>query len=112
MKTEKQDRRELCKDATVSIYQGIMRKNCTGHFVKTNPIQTQTKPISKVPILQYVAKWGPSDYPCVFESAVYNLVLRDGNVMHSMPNGRNLDCRQTSFDGEYMKWQMHRRQMQ
>jgi len=23
-----------------------------------------------------------------------------------MPNGRNLDCRQTSFDGEYMKWQM------
>jgi len=27
--------------------------------------QTQTKPIS--------------DYPCVFESAVYNLVLRDGN---------------------------------
>ncbi|MFH1883930.1 MAG: hypothetical protein ABIL62_14630 [Planctomycetota bacterium] len=50
----------------------------------SNPIQTQTKPIF--------------DYPCVFELAVYNLVLRDGNVMHSMPNGRN-------FDGEYMKWQ-------
>ncbi len=43
----------------------------------SNPIQTQTKPIS--------------DYPCVFELAVYNLVLRDGNVMHSMLNGRNLD---------------------
>ena len=43
------------------------------------------------------------DYPCVFELAVYNLVLRDDNVMHSMPNGRN-------FDGEYMKWQMHRKQ--
>jgi len=58
--------------------------------------QTQTKPISEVPILQYVAKWGPCDYPCVFESAVYNLVLRDGNVI--------------SFDGEYMKWQKHRKQ--
>jgi len=28
--------------------------------------QTQTKPIS--------------DYPCIFELAVYNLVLRDGNA--------------------------------
>jgi hypothetical protein len=45
--------------------------------------QAQTKPIS--------------DYPCVFESAVYNLVLRDDN-------GRN-------FDGEYMKWQKHQKQM-
>jgi len=45
-----------------------------------------------------------SDYPCVFELAVYNLVLRNGNVMHRMPNGRN-------FNGEYIKWQMHRRQM-
>ena len=50
--------------------------------------QTQTKPIS--------------DYPCVFELAVYNLFLRDGNVMHSMPNGRE-------FDGEYSKWQRHRK---
>ena len=49
----------------------------------TKPIQTQTKPIS--------------DYPCVFELAVYNLALRCGNVMHNMPNGRN-------FNGEYMKW--------
>ncbi len=46
-----------------------------------------------------------SNYPCIFESAVYNLVLRDGNVMHSMPNGRN-------FNGEYMKWQMRQEQMQ
>ena len=51
-----------------------------------------------------VAQDRSSDYPCLFELAVYNLVLHDGNVMHSMPNGRN-------FDGEYMKWQMHRRQM-
>jgi len=57
---------------------------------RTSQKQTQTKPIS--------------DYLCVFELAVYNLVLRDGNVMHSMPNGRN-------FDGEYMKWQMHQKQM-
>ena len=57
---------------------------------KTNPIQTQTKPIF--------------DYPCVFEWLLYNLVLSDGNIMHSMPNGRN-------FDGEYIKWQMHRKQM-
>jgi hypothetical protein len=42
---------------------------------KTNPKQTQTKPIS--------------DYPCIFQLAVYNLVLRYGNRMHSMPNGRN-----------------------
>jgi len=48
------------------------------------PNQTQTKPIS--------------DYPCVFELALYNLVLRYGN-------GRN-------FDGEYMKCQMHQEQMQ
>ncbi len=46
--------------------------------------QTQTKPIS--------------DYPCVFEWLLYNLVFRDGNI-------RN-------FDGEYVKWQMHRKQMQ
>jgi len=45
--------------------------------------QTQSNPISGVPILQYGAKWGPSDYPCVFELAVYNLILRDGNAMHS-----------------------------
>ncbi len=45
--------------------------------------QTQTKPIF--------------DYPCVFEWFLYNLVLRDDN-------GRN-------FDGEYMKWQMHLKQM-
>ena len=57
----------------------------------SNPIQTQTKPIF--------------DYPCVLELAMYNLVLRDGNVMHSMPNGRNLD-------GEYTKWQRHRKQTQ
>ena len=52
--------------------------------------QTQTNPIS--------------DYPCVFEWLLYNLVLRDGNIMHSMPNGRN-------FDGEYVKWQMHLKPM-
>jgi hypothetical protein len=56
----------------------------------SNPIQTQSNPIS--------------DYPCVFELAVYNLVLHNDNVMHSMPNGR-------IFDGENMKWQMHRKQM-
>jgi len=47
-----------------------------------------------------------SEYPCVFELAVYNLVVRDGN-------GRN-------FYGEFIKWQMdstgspqeHRKQMQ
>jgi len=37
-----------------------------------------------------------SNYPCVLELAVYNLALRGGNIMHSMPNGRN-------FYGEYMK---------
>jgi hypothetical protein len=58
---------------------------------KTNPIQTQSKPIS--------------DYPCIFELAVYNLVFRYGNLMHSIPNGRN-------FDGEYIKWQMRQEQMQ
>ncbi len=46
--------------------------------------QTQTNPIS--------------DYPCVFEWLLYNLVLRDDN-------GRN-------FNGEYVKWQMHRKPMQ
>ncbi len=46
-----------------------------------------------------------SDYSCVFELAMYNLVFRDGNVMHSMPNGR-------SFDGDITKWQMHREPMQ
>ena len=56
----------------------------------SNPIQTQTKPIS--------------DYPCVFELAVYNLVLRYGNLMYSIPNGRN-------FNGEYIKWQMRLKQM-
>ncbi len=39
-----------------------------------------------------------SDYPCVFELAGYNLVPRDGNIRDS--------------DGEYVKWQKHRRQMQ
>ena len=48
--------------------------------------QTQTKPIS--------------DYPCFLELAVYNLVLRDGNVMHSTSNSRN-------FYGENMKCQKH-----
>jgi len=33
-----------------------------------------------------------------FESAVYNLVLRNGN--------------ERNFDGEYVKWQKHRKQMQ
>ncbi len=37
------------------------------------------------------------DYPCVFEWLLYNLVLRDGNI-------RN-------FDGDFSKWQMHRKQM-
>jgi hypothetical protein len=60
--------------------------------------QTQTKPISRFPILQYVAKWGPSDYPCVVELARYNLVLRDDNMK--------------DFDGEYVKCQVHRKQMQ
>jgi len=57
--------------------------------------QTQTNPIC--------SELGPSDYPCIVELAVYNLVFRNGNVIHSMPNGRD-------FDGEYMKWQMHRKQ--
>jgi hypothetical protein len=39
-----------------------------------------------------------SDYPCVFELAAYNLVLRDGNIR--------------DFDGEYVKWQMHPKPMQ
>ena len=46
--------------------------------------QTQTKPIS--------------DYPCVVALAVYNLILRDGNV-------RNLDRK-------YSKWQMHQERTQ
>ena len=60
------------------------RKNDAFAVQKTNPIQTQPKPIS--------------DYPCIFEWLLYNLVLRDDNIMRSMPNGRN-------FDGEYLKWQ-------
>ena len=46
--------------------------------------QTQTKPIF--------------DYPCVFEWLLYNLVLNDGNRRY--------------FNGEYVKWQMHQKQMQ
>ena len=34
--------------------------------------QTQTKPISYVPILQRIAKWGPSDYSCLLELCLYN----------------------------------------
>jgi hypothetical protein len=60
--------------------------------------QSQSKPISWVPILQYVAKWGSSDSPCVFQLAGYNLVLRDDNIR--------------DFDGEYVKCQTHRKQMQ
>jgi len=56
-----------------------------------DPAQDGTKPIS--------------DYHCVFQLAVYNLVLSNGNVMHIMPNGRN-------FYGELTKWQMHQKQMQ
>ncbi len=70
---------------------------------KTNPIKANTNPI-KANIMPKQTQYEPnqtqtkpiSDYPCVFELAVYNLVLRDGNVMHSMPNGRN-------FDGEFTK---------
>jgi len=65
-------------------YENISNLTLFENKPNTKPIQTQTKPIS--------------NYPCVFELAVYNLVLRYGNVMQSMPNGRN-------FDGEYMKWQ-------
>ncbi len=57
----------------------------------SNPIKANSNPIS--------------DYPCVFELAVYNLVLQVGIVMHSMPKGRN-------FNGEYLKCQMHQEQMQ
>ena len=70
----------------------------------TNPIkpnQTQFKPNSKPKQTQYKPKQTQlkpiSDYPCIFELALYNLVLRDGN-------GRN-------FNGEFTKWQMHRKQM-
>jgi hypothetical protein len=45
--------------------------------------QSQSKPIS--------------DYPCVFELAGYNLVLRDGKMK--------------DFDGEYVKWQVHLKPM-
>jgi len=50
----------------------------------TKPIQTQTNPIS--------------NYSCVFELDLYNLVLSYGNL--------------TNFYGEYVKWQMLRKQMQ
>jgi len=73
---------------------GLRKRTAPGALQKQtqsfDPAQDGTKPIS--------------DYPCVFELAVYNLVLHNGNVMHGMPNGRN-------FDGEYMKWQMHRKPM-
>ena len=52
--------------------------------VKNKPNQTQTKPIF--------------NYPCVFQLAVYNPVLSDSNI-------RN-------FNGDFTKWQMHRKQMQ
>ncbi len=65
---------------------------------KTKPIQTQYKP--KQTQLKPIY-----DYPCIFELAVYNLVLRYGNLIHSIPNGRN-------FNGEYIKWQMRQEQTQ
>jgi hypothetical protein len=80
--------------ATIMDYDKEQRRIDNERYSK----QTQTKPISEVPILQYVAKCGPCDYPCVLELAEYNRVFRNGNVI--------------SFDGEYMKWQKHRKQTQ
>jgi hypothetical protein len=51
---------------------------------KAKPIQTERKSIS--------------DYPCVFESAVYNLLFRQGKIRNS--------------NGDFSRWQMHREQMQ
>jgi len=62
---------------------------------ENKPKQSQFPP---VPIVQYVAKCGPSDYPCVFALVLYNLVLRDSNLR--------------AFSGEFTKWQMHRKQTQ
>ncbi len=70
----------------------------TQYKANSKPIQIQTKPISGVPILQSVAKWGPSDYPCICELDLYNLVFRDSNL--------------TNFYGDFTKWQMHRKPMQ
>jgi hypothetical protein len=69
----------------------------------SNPIRTRSEaqiPTGKLlGILEPGTKTNPiSDYPCVSEFAVYNLVLNNSN-------GGN-------FNGDYLKWQMHRRQMQ
>ncbi len=69
--------------------------------------QNERKPLCNKGLWQFPAlrpqknkpKTNPiSNYPCIFEWLLYNLVFRDDN-------GRN-------FDGEYIKWQMHRKQMQ
>ncbi len=79
---------------------------------KTNPNEPKTKPIkaNKMPKqTQNEPKQTQLkpiyDYPCIFELAVYNLVLRYDNLIHSIPNCRN-------FDGEYIKWQMRQEQTQ
>jgi hypothetical protein len=69
---------------------------------KTNPNEPKTNPIlaDKTTIrTQNEPNSNPiSDYPCIFELAVYNLVFRGSNI--------------TNFNGVYLKWQMHRKPMQ
>jgi len=62
------------------------------------PNQTQFQPKNEADKPKQSQSYPPSDYPCVFELAGYNLVLRNDN------------CR--NFDGEGIKWQKHRRQTQ
>jgi len=104
---------EKPKRVYISLLQKIMKINLAEGSKK----QSQTKPILRLgstslttgrsePALspfgyaqgKLCRRDRSSDYPCVFELAAYNLVLRDGNIR--------------DFDGEYVKWQMHQRQMQ
>jgi len=85
LKTENEHKPLLKKGLRKKTVWPVLQKQ-----TQTNPICSElVEPISPVPILQYVAKWGSSGYSCVFELAVYNLILRDGNVMHSTPKSKN-----------------------
>jgi len=68
----------------------------------SNPKQSQFKPKTK-PTCRGVAPGEAGsnpifNYSCVFELDLYNLLLHNGNL--------------TIFNGDFMKWQMHQKQMQ
>jgi hypothetical protein len=73
-------------------YENIANWTLDENKANTKPIQTQTKPTCSE-LVEPI-----SNYPCIFELAAYNLVLRDGNL--------------TNFNGEYIKWQKRQEQTQ